>query len=168
MRPGSALVLFSGGQDSTTCLAWALTHFAHVETVGFDYGQRHAVEMDARLKVRAGMVTALPQYAGRLGPEHRGAARCEQGAIGKRLLALFSGARFEVGHPSGRNVIALPCQGTRSGAQQQPFGRQLRARPRPRKQPRPDRLFQHLNPGRHGGLCDLQPFGGAAFAGHHA
>ena len=48
---GSALVLFSGGQDSATCLAWALNRFARVETVGFDYGQRHAVEMQARLTV---------------------------------------------------------------------------------------------------------------------
>ena len=44
----SALVLFSGGQDSTTCLAWALARFDHVETVGFDYGQRHRVELAAR------------------------------------------------------------------------------------------------------------------------
>lgn len=51
----SALVLFSGGQDSATCLAWALDRYAHVETVGFDYGQRHAVEMQARLDVRAGL-----------------------------------------------------------------------------------------------------------------
>lgn len=68
--PKSALVLFSGGQDSATCLAWALQAYERVETVGFDYGQRHAVEMDARLKVRAGMATALPQWAGRLGPDH--------------------------------------------------------------------------------------------------
>jgi 7-cyano-7-deazaguanine synthase len=51
----TALVLFSGGQDSATCLAWALERFSRVETVGFDYGQRHAVEMEARLKVREGM-----------------------------------------------------------------------------------------------------------------
>ncbi|MFP3710718.1 7-cyano-7-deazaguanine synthase, partial [Paraburkholderia sp. SIMBA_009] len=46
-----ALVLFSGGQDSTTCLAWALDRYAHVETVAFDYGQRHRIELDARLNV---------------------------------------------------------------------------------------------------------------------
>ena len=46
LHPAAALVLFSGGQDSTTCLAWALSRYAHVETVGFDYGQRHRVEMD--------------------------------------------------------------------------------------------------------------------------
>ena len=66
----SALVLFSGGQDSATCLAWALRRFARVETVGFDYGQRHAVEMQARLDVRAGMAKVLPQWADRLGPDH--------------------------------------------------------------------------------------------------
>ena len=43
-----ALVLFSGGQDSATCLAWALDRYAQVETVGFHYGQRHAVELDCR------------------------------------------------------------------------------------------------------------------------
>ncbi len=49
--PRTALVLFSGGQDSTVCLAWALDTFARVETVGFDYGQRHRIELDCRLKV---------------------------------------------------------------------------------------------------------------------
>ena len=66
----SALVLFSGGQDSATCLAWALARFGRVETVGFDYGQRHAVEMQARLNVRDGMARVLPQVADRLGPDH--------------------------------------------------------------------------------------------------
>ena len=66
----SALVLFSGGQDSATCLAWALERYERVETVGFDYGQRHAVEMQARLAVRAGMASVLPQWADRLGPDH--------------------------------------------------------------------------------------------------
>ena len=66
----SALVLLSGGQDSATCLAWALERFARVETVGFDYGQRHAVEMQARLRVREGMARVLPDLADRLGPDH--------------------------------------------------------------------------------------------------
>jgi 7-cyano-7-deazaguanine synthase len=48
----SALVLFSGGQDSTVCLGWALERFARVETVGFDYGQRHAIELDVRPRIR--------------------------------------------------------------------------------------------------------------------
>ena len=62
-----ALVLFSGGQDSTACLAWALERFAHVETVGFAYGQRHAVELECRGPVRD--VLAL-RWGGRLGPDH--------------------------------------------------------------------------------------------------
>ncbi len=70
MRPGHALVLFSGGQDSTTCLAWALTHFEHVETIGFDYGQRHQVELQARTEVLAAVRERFPQWAGRLGEDH--------------------------------------------------------------------------------------------------
>jgi 7-cyano-7-deazaguanine synthase len=65
-----ALVLFSGGQDSTTCLAWALSEFDEVETVGFDYGQRHAVELDCRGAVREGLVALWPERAGRLGADH--------------------------------------------------------------------------------------------------
>jgi 7-cyano-7-deazaguanine synthase len=66
----SALVLFSGGQDSTTCLAWALTHFKHVETIGFDYGQRHAIE----LSMRPGLLKKMREFSGewqaRLGEDH--------------------------------------------------------------------------------------------------
>ncbi|WP_411287819.1 7-cyano-7-deazaguanine synthase QueC [Phenylobacterium sp.] len=65
-----ALVLFSGGQDSTVCLAWALDRYRHVETVGFDYGQRHAVELKARAQVRAAMVAGFPEWAARLGEDH--------------------------------------------------------------------------------------------------
>ena len=67
--PRSALVLFSGGQDSTVCLAWALNRFAHVETVGFDYGQRHAIELDARQTVRQRLIAEFPDWAARLGPD---------------------------------------------------------------------------------------------------
>jgi len=63
-----ALVLLSGGQDSATCLAWALAHFARVETVGFDYGQRHHVELDCRERLRTGM-QAMP-WPGTLGAYH--------------------------------------------------------------------------------------------------
>ncbi|HJW39619.1 MAG TPA: 7-cyano-7-deazaguanine synthase QueC [Rhizomicrobium sp.] len=69
MNGETALVLFSGGQDSTTCLAWALSCFAHVETVGFDYGQRHRMELDARPGLRA-VLAGFPQWAGRLGEDH--------------------------------------------------------------------------------------------------
>ncbi len=70
MRNGHALVLFSGGQDSTTCLAWALENFAHVETIGFDYGQRHRVELDARLRVLAELREHFGHWQGRLGDDH--------------------------------------------------------------------------------------------------
>ena len=65
-----ALVLFFGGQDSTTCLAHALTHYAHVETLGFDYGQRHSVELQARQTVLQRLRWQFPHWAARLGPDH--------------------------------------------------------------------------------------------------
>ena len=66
----TALVLFSGGQDSTVCLAWALERFACVETVGFAYGQRHAVELEVRPRVREKMKALKPLWAARLGGDH--------------------------------------------------------------------------------------------------
>jgi 7-cyano-7-deazaguanine synthase len=68
--PRRALVLFSGGQDSTTCLAHALDRYAHVETIGFAYGQRHAVELECRLQVRERLGTTFPRWARRLGDDH--------------------------------------------------------------------------------------------------
>jgi len=65
-----ALVLFSGGQDSTTCLAWALQRFSEVETLGFDYGQRHRVELECRLAIRAALSEPGALGFGRLGPDH--------------------------------------------------------------------------------------------------
>lgn len=65
-----ALVLFSGGQDSATCLAWALQRFSHVETIGFDYGQRHRVELDCRDGFRTALTEAFPSWAECLGPDH--------------------------------------------------------------------------------------------------
>ena len=107
----SALVLFSGGQDSATCLAWALERYERVETVGFDYGQRHAVEMAARLRVRDAMLRAMPRLAGRLGPDHV-VDLTGFGAIGETALttdrAIEIGAR---GLPTtfvpGRNLVFL-------------------------------------------------------------
>ncbi|MFL5280329.1 MAG: 7-cyano-7-deazaguanine synthase QueC [Rhodopila sp.] len=65
-----ALVLFSGGQDSATCLAWALDRFAPVETIGFDYGQRHRVELACRDGFRAAVVAQLPTLTAQLGEDH--------------------------------------------------------------------------------------------------
>ncbi|WP_458232611.1 7-cyano-7-deazaguanine synthase QueC [Roseateles sp. P5_E8] len=65
-----ALVLFSGGQDSTTCLAWALDRYAEVETLAFDYGQRHRIELDCRNTVRAEIARQFPHWASKLGADH--------------------------------------------------------------------------------------------------
>jgi 7-cyano-7-deazaguanine synthase len=107
----SALVLFSGGQDSATCLAWALERYERVETVGFDYGQRHAVEMAARLRVRDAMLRAMPRLAGRLGPDHV-VDLTGFGAIGE--TALTTDRAIEIGTRGlpttfvpGRNLVFL-------------------------------------------------------------
>jgi 7-cyano-7-deazaguanine synthase len=104
-----ALVLFSGGQDSTVCLAHALDAFARVETVGFDYGQRHAVELECRQRVRAEIASAFPAWGARLGPDHV-LDIASFGAIGD--TALTSGAEIQMlasGLPStfvpGRNLV---------------------------------------------------------------
>ncbi len=70
MAEGSALVLFSGGQDSTVCLAWALDRYARVETVGFAYGQRHAVELDQRPVILKEIAARFPAWAPRLADDH--------------------------------------------------------------------------------------------------
>ena len=107
----SALVLFSGGQDSSVCLAWALDRYGRVETVGFDYGQRHAAELVARGRVREAMARRFPSWAQRLGEDHLIDIR-SFGAIGE--TALTSERAIEVtarGLPStfvpGRNLVFL-------------------------------------------------------------
>ena len=62
--------MFSGGQDSTACLAWALARYARVETVAFDYGQRHVVELQCRLEVLAQIRSQFPEWAHKLGQDH--------------------------------------------------------------------------------------------------
>jgi 7-cyano-7-deazaguanine synthase len=105
----TALVLFSGGQDSTTCLAWALARFGRVETVGFDYGQRHIAEMAARPRILAAMRANHPQWT--LGDDHVLPIDTLK-AIGGS--ALTEGGTFEMaanGLPTsfvpGRNVFFL-------------------------------------------------------------
>lgn len=70
MMEGKALVLFSGGQDSATCLAWALENFDSVETVGFDYRQKHSVELEVRLRFLAELKAKFPHWAAKLGEDH--------------------------------------------------------------------------------------------------
>ncbi len=107
----TALVLLSGGQDSAVCLAWALDRYARVETVGFDYGQRHAAELKARQIVRRKLARLAPAWGERLGPDHRLNIRAF-GAIGE--TAMTGERAIEVtdrGLPStfvpGRNLVFL-------------------------------------------------------------
>ena len=106
-----ALVLFSGGQDSTTALAWALERFDAVETVGFDYGQRHRIELSCRETIREKLPAALPTFADRLGPDHL-IDLASLGAISETALTRDSEIAFaETGLPTtfvpGRNLIFL-------------------------------------------------------------
>src|SRR5665213_3480655 len=109
--PDSALVLFSGGQDSTVCLAWALNRYACVETVGFDYGQRHVVELKARDRVRDGLHRAFPDWCARLGPDHLLDIRAF-GDIGETSLTTdraieMTGRGLPNTYVPGRNLVFL-------------------------------------------------------------
>jgi len=103
-----ALVLFSGGQDSTTCLAWALARYAHVETIGFAYGQRHAVELTCREPIRTALATPA------LGPDHMVDLTATLGALGDTALTSDTAiAMTAEGLPNtfvpGRNLLFLTC-----------------------------------------------------------
>ena len=106
---GKALVLFSGGQDSATCLAWALARFSSVETVGFAYGQRHAIELDIRSAFLSGLRAAFPAWDARLGADHR----LDLGVIGQMgETALTADVAIEMGRNGlpttfvpGRNIL---------------------------------------------------------------
>jgi 7-cyano-7-deazaguanine synthase len=105
----AALVLHSGGQDSTTCLAWALERHDHVETIGFAYGQRHTTELEARLTVRDKLAALSPRWAKRLGPDHV-IALDELGRISDTALTRERAVEMEAnGLPStfvpGRNLL---------------------------------------------------------------
>lgn len=105
----AALVLFSAGQDSATCLAWALERFARVETIGFAYGQRHAVEMGQRPILRATIAALKPAWAERLG-EDRVVDIAGYGALAESALTADRAIEMsESGLPStfvpGRNLV---------------------------------------------------------------
>jgi 7-cyano-7-deazaguanine synthase len=113
--PNRALVLFSGGQDSTVCLAWALERFARVETVGFDYDQRHRAELEARPRVRERIRALDPAWAERLGEDHLlhlGALAAISDTALTRDVAIEIG---ESGLPTtfvpGRNLVFLAFAG---------------------------------------------------------
>jgi len=111
MSPSAALVLFSAGQDSATCLAWALDRFERVETIGFDYGQRHAIELEQRAPLRRAIATLNRTWAARMG-EDRLVDIAGYGALAES--ALTSDRAIEIaanGLPTtfvpGRNLVFL-------------------------------------------------------------
>jgi 7-cyano-7-deazaguanine synthase len=108
-QSGKALVLFSGGQDSATCLAWALDRFSAVETIGFAYGQRHAVELEVRGAFMARLRSAFPAWGDRLGEDHM----LDLSVIGQMgQTALTADVEIEMGRNNlpttfvpGRNIL---------------------------------------------------------------
>ena len=111
MKPSGALVLFSGGQDSTTCLAWALDRFEHVETLGFDYGQRHRVELDCRATLRGALASMKPAWRARMGEDHTievGAiAQVSQSALTQDMAIEMAADGLPNTFVPGRNLIFL-------------------------------------------------------------
>jgi 7-cyano-7-deazaguanine synthase len=111
MDANKALVLFSGGQDSATCLAWALDRYGHVETIGFDYRQRHAIELEVRQEFLRELLSEFPDWATRLHDDHviniHGLADLGDTAMTKDLEIIIN----KVGLPStfvpGRNIVFL-------------------------------------------------------------
>jgi len=105
----TALVLFSGGQDSTVCLAWALERFARVETVGFDYGQRHAVELTLRPRLRSALVAQKPHWQARLGDDHvvklDALAAISDTALTRETTIEIAGSGLPTTFVPGRNLI---------------------------------------------------------------
>jgi 7-cyano-7-deazaguanine synthase len=111
----SALVLFSGGQDSTVCLAWALERFAHVETVGFDYRQRHAVELEVRPRIRAGLSRMSEPWCARLGDDHvvpiDALSAISETALTRDVAIEMSGSGLPTTFVPGRNLVFFSFAG---------------------------------------------------------
>ena len=111
----SALVLFSGGQDSTVCLAWALERFARVETIGFDYGQRHRTELDVRPRLRERMAALRPHWANALGDDHviklDALAAISETALTRQAEIVIADSGLPTTFVPGRNLVFLAFAG---------------------------------------------------------
>jgi 7-cyano-7-deazaguanine synthase len=111
----SALVLFSGGQDSTVCLAWALERFERVETVGFAYGQRHSIELDMRPRIRAGITAMSGRWRERLGDDHviriDALAEISETALTRDVAIEISGSGLPTSFVPGRNLVFFSFSG---------------------------------------------------------
>jgi 7-cyano-7-deazaguanine synthase len=107
----AALVLFSGGQDSTVCLAWALERFARVETIGFDYRQRHAVELEMRPRIRERLPAVAERWRARLGDDHvvriDALADMSETALTRDMAIAMSASGLPTTFVPGRNLIFL-------------------------------------------------------------
>jgi len=112
---GDALVLFSGGQDSTVCLAWALQRFARVETIGFDYGQRHAVELAVRPRIRERLSQFSPSWRERLGEDHvvriDALAAISETALTRDVAIEISESDLPTTFVPGRNLVFFSFAG---------------------------------------------------------
>jgi 7-cyano-7-deazaguanine synthase len=113
--PDSALVLFSGGQDSTVCLVWALERFARVETIGFDYGQRHAVELEMRPRIRAAISALSERWRARLGDDHLvridALAEITETALTREVEIEISASGLPTSFVPGRNLVFFSFAG---------------------------------------------------------
>jgi 7-cyano-7-deazaguanine synthase len=112
---GDALVLFSGGQDSTVCLAWALERFARVETIGFDYGQRHAVELDVRPRIRERLSQFSAAWRERLGEDRvvriDALAAISETALTRDVAIAISESGLPTTFVPGRNLVFFSFAG---------------------------------------------------------
>jgi 7-cyano-7-deazaguanine synthase len=110
-----ALVLFSGGQDSTVCLAWALQRFAQVETIGFDYGQRHRIELDLRPRIRDAVAALDPAWEQRLGEDHLirldALGEVSETALTRDIAIEMSDSGLPTTFVPGRNLIFFTFAG---------------------------------------------------------
>jgi 7-cyano-7-deazaguanine synthase len=111
----SALVLFSGGQDSTVCLTWALQRFARVETIGFAYGQRHAIELEMRPRIRAALATQSAEWRARLGEDHvvriDALAEVSETALTRDVAIEISASGLPTTFVPGRNLVFFSFAG---------------------------------------------------------